>query len=52
MFLKAGKYMSMDKGPMADKMPSIKIIFVRFAEVSIIEGVFLEEAKVRLIILN
>jgi hypothetical protein len=38
MFLKAGKYMSMDKGPMADKIPRIKIIFVRLAEVGIIEG--------------
>lgn len=29
MLVKAGKYMSMDKGPMADKTPSTKIILVR-----------------------
>jgi hypothetical protein len=34
-FLNAGKYMSIDKGPIAESIPSIKMIFVRFAEVSI-----------------
>ena len=29
MLVKAGKYMSMDKGPMADKTPKTKIILVR-----------------------
>lgn len=29
MFLKAGRYMSMDKGPMADNTPKTKIILVR-----------------------
>jgi hypothetical protein len=38
--------MSMDNGPIAESMPSIKIIFVRFAEVSMLGGIF-ESAKVR-----
>lgn len=29
MFVKAGRYMSMDSGPMADKTPKTKIILVR-----------------------
>ena len=29
MFVNAGKYMSMDNGPMADKTPKTKIILVR-----------------------
>ena len=44
--------MSMDKGPIADKIPRIKIIFVRLAELGIRAGYIFEKAKVRPIFLN